>query len=88
MQLNMIRTQITITPAVPDTVAERFKQIVGNFDPVWWVLLIASIAAAALGIAARSQDLSIGDTRLSAAVLGTAAVLLGALSVTLLIWGV
>ncbi|MET3959946.1 hypothetical protein ABIE52_006881 [Rhodococcus sp. OAS809] len=88
MQSNMIRTQITVTPVAPVPVVERFKQIVGNFDPVWWVLLVAAIAAAALGVAARSQELSIGDTRLSAAVLGTAAALLGGLSVFLLFWGV
>ncbi|WP_156394490.1 MULTISPECIES: hypothetical protein [Nocardiaceae] len=88
MTLNMIRTQITVTPVAPPPLVERFKHIVGNLDPVWWVLLVAAIAAAALGLAAKSQDLRFGDTRLSAAVLGTAAVLLGGLSVFLLIWGV
>ncbi len=72
------------TPETPPGV----KELVGSLDSAWWFLLIVALLAAALGAAAKSHDLSIGQTRLSAAVLGTAAVLLGGLSVFLLIWGV
>ncbi|WP_155289479.1 hypothetical protein [Rhodococcoides fascians] len=82
---NETRAQIpNPTPEVPPGV----KELVGNLDPVWWFLLIGAIVAAALGAAAKSQDLSIGQTRLSAAALGTVAVLMGGLSIFLLIWGV